>query len=99
MSLAALAGFSLLLTACGTGGGAPSASRGADDSPGTINVVASTNVYGDIARAIGGDKVSVTAIITKTSQDPHSYEATAQDRLAISKAELVIENGGGYDGF
>lgn len=98
-SLAALAGLSLLLTACGAGGAAPSTSPGADHSPGTINVVASTNVYGDIARVIGGDKVSVTAIITKTSQDPHSYEATAQDRLATSKAQLVIENGGGYDGF
>jgi zinc/manganese transport system substrate-binding protein len=61
--------------------------------------VASTNVYGDIASSIGGDKVNVTSIITKTSQDPHSYEATAQDRLAVSKAGLVIENGGGYDGF
>jgi zinc/manganese transport system substrate-binding protein len=98
-SIAALAGFSLLLTACGTGGGTPSASPGTDDSPGIINVVASTDVYGDIAGVIGGDKASVTAIITKTSQDPHSYEATAQDRLAVSKAELVIENGGGYDGF
>jgi zinc/manganese transport system substrate-binding protein len=98
-SLAALAGLSLLLTACGAGGGAPSKSQGAADSPGVINVVASTNVYGDIAGAIGGNKVNVTAIITKASQDPHSYEATAQDRLAISKAELVIENGGGYDAF
>ena len=62
-------------------------------------MVASTNVYGDIAKTIGGDKVSVTAVITKTSQDPHSYEATAQDRLAVSKADLVIENGGGYDDF
>jgi zinc/manganese transport system substrate-binding protein len=98
-SLAALAGLSLLLTACGTGGGAPSATRSDAHAPGMINVVASTNVYGDIAAAIGGDKVNVTAIITKTSQDPHSYEATAQDRLAISKAQLVIENGGGYDDF
>lgn len=98
-SLAALAGFSLLLTACGTGGGSPSASPGTDGSPGIINIVAATNVYGDIAGVIGGDKVKVTAIITKASQDPHSYEATAQDRLAISKAELVIENGGGYDDF
>jgi zinc/manganese transport system substrate-binding protein len=89
-SLAALAGLSLLLTAC-----APAAAPSAE--PEGIDVVASTNVYGDIARAVGGDKVNVTAIINKTSQDPHSYEATAQDRLVISKAELVIENGGGYD--
>ncbi|KRE76121.1 metal ABC transporter solute-binding protein, Zn/Mn family [Arthrobacter sp. Soil762] len=98
-SLAALAGVSLLLTACGSGGGAPSATSGPESSAGVVEVVASTNVYGDIAAIIGGDKVNVTSIITKTSQDPHSYEATAQDRLLVSKAELVIENGGGYDAF
>ncbi len=98
-SLAALAGVSLLLTACGSGGGAAPASSGTQTSDGVIDVVASTNVYGDIAAVIGGDKVNVTSIITKTSQDPHSYEATAQDRLLVSKAELVIENGGGYDTF
>jgi zinc/manganese transport system substrate-binding protein len=92
-SVAALAGLGLLLSACSPQAEAPS--EAADG----INVVASTNVYGDLARTIGGDKVSVTAIISKTSQDPHSYEATAQDRLAVSKADLVLENGGGYDDF
>jgi zinc/manganese transport system substrate-binding protein len=92
-TVAALAGLGLLLSAC-----SPQAEPASDGAEG-INVVASTNVYGDIAKTIGGDKVSVTAIINKTSQDPHSYEATAQDRLAVSKADLVIENGGGYDGF
>jgi len=91
--LAALAGVGLLLSAC-----SPQPSQTADQAQG-INVVASTNVYGDIARTIGGDKVNVTAIINSTGQDPHSYEATAQDRLAVSKAQLVIENGGGYDDF
>ncbi|MDQ0677833.1 zinc/manganese transport system substrate-binding protein [Arthrobacter pascens] len=96
-SLAALAGLSLLLTACGPAGNASSPSS--PSSEGKLDVVASTNVYGDIARAVGGDSVNVTAIINKTSQDPHSYEATSQDRLVISKADVVIENGGGYDGF
>ncbi|MGX1160446.1 zinc/manganese transport system substrate-binding protein [Arthrobacter sp. SLBN-100] len=93
-SLAALAGLSLLLSAC-----SPQPESSAGNSADGINVVASTNVYGDIAKTVGGDKVSVTAIISKTSQDPHSYEATAQDRLAVSKADLVVENGGGYDDF
>ena len=88
-----------MLTACGSGGGAPSATSGTESAAGVVDVVASTNVYGDIAAIIGGDKVNVTSIITKTSQDPHSYEATAQDRLVVSKADLVIENGGGYDEF
>ena len=64
-----------------------------------LSVVASTNVYGSIAEAVGGDLVTVTSIITSAAQDPHSYEASAQDQLALSKADLVIENGGGYDPF
>ncbi|MGO4120363.1 metal ABC transporter solute-binding protein, Zn/Mn family [Arthrobacter sp. YAF16] len=91
-----LAGLStLLLTACGptSAGDRP----GAGD--GVVEVVASTSVYGDIVRSVGGDKVRVTSIISRTSQDPHSYEATTQDKLAVSKAELVVENGGGYDDF
>ncbi|MCW4459102.1 metal ABC transporter solute-binding protein, Zn/Mn family [Microbacterium sp. MPKO10] len=64
-----------------------------------ISIVASTNVYGDIAEAIAGDAAEVTSIIDSSAQDPHSYEASAQDRLAVSKADIVIENGGGYDGF
>ncbi|MGJ9402468.1 metal ABC transporter solute-binding protein, Zn/Mn family [Arthrobacter sp. KK5.5] len=90
LSVTALA--SLVLAGCAT----EPAEESAD---GTLAVVASTSVYADIARAVGGDGVEVTAIIDKTSQDPHSYEATAQDKLAISKADLVIANGGGYDQF
>ncbi|QCO99108.1 ABC transporter substrate-binding protein [Arthrobacter sp. 24S4-2] len=93
LSVTALAGLSLLLSACSTTAG------GQQQGSGAIEVVTSTNVYGDIVREIGGDKVSVTALITKASQDPHSYEATTQDKLAVSKAKLVVENGGGYDDF
>ncbi|HEX8510543.1 MAG TPA: zinc ABC transporter substrate-binding protein, partial [Propionibacteriaceae bacterium] len=64
-----------------------------------IPVVASTNVYGNIAEAIGGDAVQVTSIISNPEQDPHSYQASTQVMLQLSKARLVIENGGGYDDF
>ncbi|MGP4031277.1 metal ABC transporter solute-binding protein, Zn/Mn family [Pseudarthrobacter sp. 1C304] len=93
--VAVLAGLSVLLTACGQSGESPQGNT--DD--GVVDVVASTSVYGDIVSSIGGDKVRVNSIIARTSQDPHSYEATTQDKLAVSKAELVVENGGGYDGF
>ncbi len=43
--------------------------------------------------------VDVTSIITSNAQDPHSFEASAQDQLAVADADLVIENGGGYDPF
>ena len=66
---------------------------------GLIHVVTSTNVYGDIVKQIGGDRVTVTSIISDPAQDPHSYQADAQVQLALSKADLVIQNGGGYDDF
>ena len=66
---------------------------------GLVHVVASTNVYGSIAEAIGGEHISVTSLVDSAARDPHSFEASAQDQLAITKADLVIENGGGYDDF
>jgi len=64
-----------------------------------IPVVASTNVWGDVASAVGGNQVKVTSIITNPDADPHSYEANATTALALSKAVVVFENGGGYDDF
>lgn len=66
---------------------------------GVVQIVATTNVYGSIAKFIGGDQVAVESIITDPSQDPHSYEASARDQLLFSEADLVLANGGGYDDF
>lgn len=92
LRLAPLAlGTALVLAGCA----APAASGGDD----VVRVVASTNVYASIAEAVGGDAVEVTAIVSSASQDPHSFEPSAQDQLAVSRADLILENGGGYDGF
>ena len=64
-----------------------------------VTIVASTNVWGDIAKSIGGDRVQVVSIIENFAQDPHSYEASARDQLAVNDADLIIANGGGYDPF
>jgi zinc/manganese transport system substrate-binding protein len=69
----------------------------ADD--GVVRVVASTNVYGDLAATVGGDDVEVTSLIDKADQDPHEFQASGRVQLALSKADIVIENGGGYDDF
>ncbi|MGR6743061.1 metal ABC transporter solute-binding protein, Zn/Mn family [Microbacterium sp. F1-18] len=90
-----VAAASLALAGC-AGTSSPAAS-GSDD--GKISVVASTNVYGSLAAEVGGDAVEVTSIVTSLAQDPHSYEASARDQLTVSQADLVIENGGGYDSF
>jgi zinc/manganese transport system substrate-binding protein len=86
--------LSALVSAALTGCAAPASKDAAG-----IQVVAATSVYGDIARAIGGDAVSVTSLISDAAQDPHSFEASAQAQLALSHADVVIQNGGGYDDF
>jgi zinc/manganese transport system substrate-binding protein len=87
----------VLLAGCGASSDAGGGSTPVADS--RIQVVASTNVYGDIVRQIAGDKVEVTSIISDPDQDPHSYEANTQTQLSLSKASVVVENGGGYDDF
>lgn len=61
--------------------------------------MASTNVYGSIAEAVAGTNATVTSIIDSPAQDPHSFEASARVQLELSRADVVITNGGGYDDF
>jgi zinc/manganese transport system substrate-binding protein len=76
--------------ACGSGSAAPAK---------TIDVVASTNVYGDMTTQIGGSHVSVTSILSDPNADPHLFEPGTRNGLAVSQARLVIQNGVGYDAF
>jgi zinc/manganese transport system substrate-binding protein len=83
-----------LLSACG---GSSTATPGGSSSPTAISVVAAENFYGDITRQLGGSHVSVTSILSDPNVDPHLYESNVQTAEAVSKAQLVIENGLGYD--
>jgi zinc/manganese transport system substrate-binding protein len=79
------------LAACGTS--TPSADSG------KIKVVASTNVWGSVVQAVGGDAVEVKALLADPSADPHSYESKPADAALVKDAKLVVFNGGGYDDF
>jgi len=70
-------------------------SLGAQAKP--VTVVAAENFYGDIVHQIGGNRVTVTSIMSDPNIDPHEYESSVDDARAIADADLVIENGGGYD--
>jgi zinc/manganese transport system substrate-binding protein len=84
-----------LFSACGS---SPAASpNGGSSSAGVVSVVAAENFYGDIIKQLGGSHVSVTSIISDPNVDPHEYESNVQDGIAIQKAQLVVENGLGYD--
>ena len=94
-AVALVAASALVLSGCATTPG-EAGEAGSDDR---IDVVASTDVYAQIAEEIGGEFVEVTAIVSSGGQDPHSFEPSARDQLTVQRADLIVENGGGYDAF
>ena len=86
----------LLLAGCAA---TDSTSDATEESFAGLTIVSSTNVWGDVASSVGGDLVQVVSIIDSFSQDPHSYEASARDQLAVNDADVIVANGGGYDSF
>ncbi|MFJ8916509.1 metal ABC transporter solute-binding protein, Zn/Mn family [Amycolatopsis sp. NPDC102389] len=104
-AVSALAVLALGATACASsdqassGSGSQNASAANPGGGEKIKVVASTDVWGSVVTAVGGDKVEVTSIIHDPSADPHSYETTASDAVAAKNAKLTLSNGGGYDDF
>lgn len=66
---------------------------------GKLSVTASSGVWGGIAKQIGGDHVTVTSILDDPAADPHLYESGAKDASSITRADVVIANGLGYDDF
>lgn len=57
-----------------------------------LNVVATTGMIADAARAIGGDLAEVRALMG-AGVDPHGYRQTRSDILAMTRADLVLWNG------
>src|ERR1700747_1182853 len=91
--LALAAGAAVAVAGCG----ATSNSSAGAARNGKVDVVAAENFWGSIAAQLGGDKVAVTSIIVNPNTDPHSYEPTAGDGVAIARSRFAIVNGIGYD--
>src|SRR5579859_8107150 len=88
--------FFVVLVAIAAVAGALGATVGAA-TQGGIQIVAAENFWGSIAAQLGGKHVHVTSVITSPATDPHDYEPTAADARTIAGAQMVVENGVGYD--
>ena len=60
------------------------------DAP--LSVVATTGMVADAARQVGGDLVTVQALMGP-GIDPHSYRQTRSDIVAMTRADLVLWHG------
>ena len=74
----------------------PPATTSAGNSP-TITIIAGENFWGSLISQLGGEKVSVTSIVSDPNADPHEYESNASDAKLFATANYVILNGAGYD--
>ncbi len=68
----------------------------AQDEP--LQVVATTSIIADVARAVGGELVEVSALLPPEA-DPHAYQPTPQDLIALETADVVLVNGFGLEAF
>lgn len=83
-----LASFLMIAIAgCAGGGGTEDAHEG-----GQLKVVATTTMIADLARQIGGHRVTVKGIMAPGG-DPHVYKPVPEDAAAIAGADMVLVNG------
>ncbi|MFY9782816.1 MAG: zinc ABC transporter substrate-binding protein [Acidimicrobiales bacterium] len=66
---------------------------------GVINAIGTENEYANVLAQIGGKYVKVSSILNNPNTDPHTFEASPSVAEEVSGAELIVQNGVGYDGF
>ena len=69
------------------------------DPPGVIVAVGAENEYANVIQQVGAKYVQVSAIMSNPNTDPHTFEASASVAREVSAAQLVVQNGVGYDTF
>lgn len=88
---AVLATIALAVAACG-------GSAASVEPAGALKVVATTTVFQDIIRNVGGDLVVVDSIIP-AGVGPEDYEPAPDDAKKLADADLIVSNGVGLDDF
>jgi len=83
-SLASLLGLAVALSGC-----KPTPTP---EHTGTPAVVATTTMIADMVREVGGDDITVTALMGP-GVDPHLYKASAEDALKLRQAGVIFYNG------
>jgi zinc/manganese transport system substrate-binding protein len=91
---AVAAGLALLVSGCST-----SFAFGLGNPGGRIFAVGAESEYANVIQQVGGKYVQVNAILSNPNTDPHAFEASAAVGRLLNQAQLVVQNGAGYDTF
>jgi len=92
--LLALAAAVIATVAAACSGSASGAS-----SSGKIVAVGAENEYADVIQQVGGKYVQASALMSNPSTDPHTFEASIAVAREVGSAQLIVQNGVGYDNF
>ena len=76
-----------------------SGSASGASSSGKIVAVGAENEYADVIQQVGGKYVQASAIMSNPSTDPHTFEASIAVAREVGSAQLIVQNGVGYDNF
>ncbi|HZP75131.1 MAG TPA: metal ABC transporter substrate-binding protein [Pseudolabrys sp.] len=63
-----------------------------------LKVVATFSILADLARNVGGDRIEVTSLVGPNG-DAHVYAPSPADARTLAAAQLIVENGLGFEGF
>jgi zinc/manganese transport system substrate-binding protein len=64
-----------------------------------ITAIGAENEYANVIGQIGGRYVSVSSILNNPNTDPHTFESSPSVAEEVSAAQLIVQNGVGYDSF
>ena len=90
----------LLASACSSSSASPGGGGGtsaAAASSTTITAIGAENEYADVIAQVGGKYVRASSIMSNPNTDPHTFEASPAVAREISAADLIVQNGVGYD--
>ena len=79
--------------------GCGSTSSAATGGGGVISAIGAENEYADVLGQIGGRYVQVSSILNNPNTDPHTFESSPSVAEEVSAAQLIVQNGVGYDTF
>jgi len=68
-------------------------------SPRVITAIGAENEYANVIGQIGGRYVNVASILNNPNTDPHTFESSPSVAEEVSRAQLIVQNGLGYDSF
>ena len=89
-------GVAVLASACSSGSGAATSGSSAGDA---IVAVGAENEYANVIAQVGGKYVQASAVMSNPNTDPHTFEASPSVAREVRAAQLVVQNGVGYDTF